>query len=244
MRFSEIAESPEAARLKFRTPVGDVFRHLGSGSLSRFFFRELTGLKESAKQVLSSQWALRGITPEEKNYIRLLYGLDESNVYSQDNRYRAVDGNNSLDDSFLGDLLNFFGAGKTNQAARDAFDLKYKIIDVIVYWVNIIRSSVVNNAQDPTAGPPILRLRHGIMYQNVPCICTDYSIEHDEVAGYDLETLLPRRLNISLSLEEMRSGDFGKFNTRDIIQRDNLAGWEAVMDEKNRSLDPGYATLL
>ena len=106
---------------------------------------------------------------------------------------------------------------------------------------------MINNAQNPIYGPPIIRLNHGIMYQNVPCICTDYSIGWNETAGYDLQTLLPRQLTISLKLEEFRTGNFGKFtgNPNDIIERDNLAGWEAVVlgnDEGTNSLDPGYET--
>ena len=117
--------------------------------------------------------------------------------------------------------------------------LQYRIIDLIIYWTNIIRSSVVNNADNPIYGPPTIRLRHGILYQDIPCICTDYSISYNEAAGYDINTLLPRQLNITMNLEEIRTGDFGKFNTKNITQQDNLAGWEAVVNGDTRSMDPG-----
>lgn len=113
------------------------------------------------------------------------------------------------------------------------------IIDVIVFWVNIIRTCVTNHATNPLYGPPIIRLRHGLLYQDVPCICTDYRVEWDEVAGYDVETLLPRRLKITLNLEEIRTGDFKEFDSMDIIKRDNLAGWESVIGEGHNA-DPGY----
>ena len=127
----------------------------------------------------------------------------------------------------------------------DAAKQKTDIIDIIMYWVNIIRASVVNHANNPLYGPPIIRLRHGLLYQDVPCICTDYKLEWDEVAGYDINTLLPNRLNIQLSLEEIRTGDFGKFDSMDIVKRDNLAGWEAVIDEGgSHNMDPGYGLFM
>jgi len=126
-----------------------------------------------------------------------------------------------------------------NAAYSDGFIHKMKIIDLIVYWSNIIRSSVINNSKNPLYGPPIIRLRHGIMYQDIPCICMSYTLEADEIAGYDLQTLLPRRFNVSMKLEETRTGDFGEFNQNDIIAKDNLAGWESVLS-KPLTMDPGY----
>jgi hypothetical protein len=118
-----------------------------------------------------------------------------------------------------------------------------KVIDMVIYWVNLIRSSVVNNAMNPTLGPPIIRLNHGIMYQDVPCICTDYSLEPDANAALDMDTLLPQRISITMALEEIRTGNFGQFRedpkdaqTR-MVTRDNLAGWESVI--VHNTMDPG-----
>jgi hypothetical protein len=99
----------------------------------------------------------------------------------------------------------------------------------------------VNYSKNPIYGPPIIRLRHGILYQDIPCICTDYSIDYNEAAGYDIDTLLPRQLKINLKLEEIRTGDFGEFAPKgNPIERDNLAGWEAVVLGETNSMDPGY----
>ena len=128
---------------------------------------------------------------------------------------------------------------------------KQRIIDIIIYWVNIIRASVTNHAEDPLHGPPIIRLSHGIMYQNVPCICRDYRIDWDDKVGYDLDTLLPRRIKVGLKLEEIRTGDFGKYSpnislatgepvdgaSSPVDAGDNLAGWEAVIE--HGTMDPG-----
>ena len=121
--------------------------------------------------------------------------------------------------------------------------LKYRIIDLIIYWTNIIRSSVTNNSKNPLFGPPIVRLNHGILYQDIPCICDSYTIDYNEAAGYDLDTLLPRQLKISMKLEEIRTGDFGEYDPVNVIKRDNLAGWESVVTGENHSMDPGARRL-
>jgi hypothetical protein len=124
------------------------------------------------------------------------------------------------------------------------FLARSRIIDIIIYWTNLIRASVVNYSKNPIYGPPIIRLVHGILYQNIPCICTNYSIDFNEAAGYDLLTLLPRQLKINMKLEEIRTGDFGEFDPADVIKRDNLTGWEAVLTDEGHSMDPGYQGLL
>jgi len=117
---------------------------------------------------------------------------------------------------------------------------KARVIDLIIYWVNIVRSSLVNNANNPIYGPPVVRLNHGIMYQNIPCICTNYNIDFNEAVGYDVDTLLPRQIRVTMKLEEFRTGNFGEFEPKGTrIERDNLAGWEAVVLGRTNSMDPG-----
>jgi hypothetical protein len=127
----------------------------------------------------------------------------------------------------------------------DAGKLEYnqkrlEMIDLIMFWVNLIRASVVNDTNNPTTGPPIIRLTHGIMYENIPCLCTNYSISWEERAGYDMETLLPRRIKFSLELEEFRTGNFGDYEPG-TVDGDNLAGFEAVIEYG--SMDPGQLNL-
>ena len=128
-------------------------------------------------------------------------------------------------------------------ASEEELATRSRVIDMVIYWVNLIRSSVVNNAMDPTLGPPIVRLNHGVMYQDIPCICTNYQIEPDKNSPLDMDTLLPQRINVIMNLEELRSGTFGQFRedsgdaqTR-MVTRDNLAGWEAVI--VHNTMDPG-----
>lgn len=144
--------------------------------------------------------------------------------------YRSINKNQRTqstpfaDRAFFGDTLNF----------------KLKVIDLIMYWLNIIRASNVNHAKNPTIGPPIVRLSHGILYQDIPCICTDYTISNEENAGYDVDTLLPRIIKIDMKLEEVRTGDFGTGSNNYYITKDNLKGWESVISDRTQSMDPGY----
>jgi hypothetical protein len=116
---------------------------------------------------------------------------------------------------------------------------KYRLINLVMYWMNIIRASVTNNSEQPIYGPPVVRLNHGIMFQNIPCICTDYNFEPVEAAGYDLQTMMPRQVKVSMRLEELRAGDYEKFKPGDLVARDNLVGWEAVISSPHQSMDPG-----
>ena len=117
-----------------------------------------------------------------------------------------------------------------------------RTIDLIRYWTDVIRSSCYNNTSNPTLGPPIVRLTHGILFRDLPCIVDSYNITYDNTnAGYDKATLLPRRLVISMTLKEIRAGDYGVFNvapTARSIEHDNLAGWEVIVDEYGGTLDP------
>lgn len=187
---------------------------------------------DSAKQVLNSlESTVSGsLSVEDKEHIGTRYGLEQLAISQIAQTRTSV----KTDRPNTGFQQNAIEYNETQQ-------LKYRIIDLIIYWTNIIRSSVVNYSKNPIYGPPVIRLRHGILYQDIPCICTDYSISYNEAAGYDLDTLLPRQLKITLKLEEFRTGDFGEFAPKgNPIQRDNLAGWEAVVLGETNSMDPGY----
>jgi len=187
---------------------------------------------DSAKQVLNSleSTASGSLSVEDKEHIGTRYGLEQLAI-SQIAQTRTSVKTDRPNTGFQQNAIEY------NQSQQ----LKYRIIDLIIYWTNIIRSSVVNYSKNPIYGPPIIRLSHGVLYQNIPCICTDYSIDYNEAAGYDIDTLLPRQLKINMKLEEARDGDFGEFVPKgNAIQRDNLAGWEAVVLGETNSMDPGY----
>jgi len=103
-------------------------------------------------------------------------------------------------------------------------------IAVLYWWINMIRASVMNNERNPLLGPPIVRLTHGLLFSNIPCVCTNYSIEADGETGFELRTLAPRQVTVRMTLEETRAGDFEEFDPNDIIKKDNNAGWEAILE--------------
>jgi hypothetical protein len=90
-------------------------------------------------------------------------------------------------------------------ATREFFEnIAYvlKVIDQIVFYTNIVRSGVLSKGKGSTSPPPVVYLNHGILYQNIPCVCTDYSISVEKASTYDLPTLLPYTVKFSLNLLE------------------------------------------
>lgn len=122
---------------------------------------------------------------------------------------------------------------------RSGRKVKNKVVDYMLYWMNLIRSTCLNNAQDPKMGPPIVRLTHGILYKDVPCVCTAYKIDHESDLGFDRNTLMPRVINISMSLMEVRHGDFKRYEFAKAEKRDNVVGWEAIVSPNgSMTIDP------
>jgi hypothetical protein len=133
-------------------------------------------------------------------------------------------------------INNFFEGGLGINSPDDNVTALNSTINLVYLWVNLIRASILNNSRSTTLGPPIVRLSHGGMYNNVPCLLQDYSINIVEEAGYDVQTMTPKRLEISLNLIESRTGNFGAFQAGEIAFGDNLTGWESVIETNN--IDP------
>ena len=247
-------ENSKMEREKFKSPVASPDTLTNPAVQIANNFLGLEGLGDSAKQVLDSN---HGLSPQEREYIIKTYlmtpakfvSTDVEQLHAQDVANATVMGlHETIMHGGYGPTPMAFGMGMAMGAAVGAaqtsneYYSNFKFIDLILYWINIVRASVTNNASNPTAGPPIIRLRHGVMYQDIPCICTDYRMSWEEKEGYDLQTLLPRRIKIGMNLEEVRTGDFGEFDQNDIIKRDNLAGWESVINDAGAvgTMDPGY----
>lgn len=78
-----------------------------------------------------------------------------------------------------------------------------EIMSIYQSALNHIRASVVGSTKNPKQGPPIVLLKWGTVYEQVPCIVRDYRLEIDDDAGYDTKTLLPQKITINLVLEEI-----------------------------------------
>lgn len=144
------------------------------------------------------------------------------------------------------DFKRKYGTDRITEKGIFATDLDddklvYSFVD---YQINLIRSSVINNAIDPTKGPPVIRLSHGLLYQNIPCICKDYSVEqiYDDSNKKNYHTkykVSKHKVQISINLQEFRTGDFLQtpFDPKSTVSRDNIVGWEQIINTP-KSLDP------
>jgi len=110
-------------------------------------------------------------------------------------------------------------------------------VQMVLFWVKLIRASVLNNQQHPTFGPPIIRIKLGELYDYISCLATKYSISWDDTAGYDVVTYLPNRIKINLSLVQVQRnpGTNRTYNPKNIQEskrRGNevLSGWEDFED--------------
>ena len=145
----------------------------------------------------------------------------------------------------VADIANFFGADITGEDILESLGLETtegalqrldNTINLVMFWLNLVRSSVLNNSRNTTYGPPIIRLNHGTMYNNVPCLVEDYDIKIVEEAGYEINTLTPKRLQITLSMIESRTGNFGNYVPGAWQLGDNVTGWESVISDN--AIDP------
>ena len=235
----------EEEKAKFKNPHGTDKKPKGMAfTLGTKYTKELA--HDTAKTFLMNAKISKSLSEADEHMIQSRYGITEGEMFNLD--YQANLELIGIENFTTKVISNVLAAKSSLLDIENNEDLehRYQVIDIIIYWINLIRASVVNYPKNPIYGPPIIRLRHGILYQNIPCICTNYSIDFNEAAGYDLNTLLPRQLKINMKLEEIRTGDFGEFDPNDEnnpIKRDNLAGWEAVVLEDSHSMDPGYGGL-
>lgn len=122
-------------------------------------------------------------------------------------------------------------------AARSTIDRSglRKGHSAVLSLINLIRASVVNNVDRPMDGPPIAILDYGVQYQNVPCIVQDYSIDFSDKHGYDLELMLPRVIECSLKLSEVRpSGSVASQGNKGY----KIKGWESFLTDHQLGNNP------
>ena len=68
-----------------------------------------------------------------------------------------------------------------------------------------------------------------------------YKVRQDSIkiideSGFDIQSLTPKQLEITLSLRENRTGNQSGFEAGAIGSGDNVVGWEAIIDKNN--MDP------
>tara|TARA_Y100000310_G_scaffold345850_1_gene471351 strand:- start:24673 stop:25950 length:1278 start_codon:yes stop_codon:yes gene_type:complete len=74
------------------------------------------------------------------------------------------------------------------------------------FVIDTLRASVVGDEIDSTKvyGPPIVRFRHGTVFNEAPFIVRNFSVNYSNTDGYEPRTLLPRKISITVDLEEFR----------------------------------------
>ena len=213
-----------------------------------------TGSK-SRKLKVSTTFTLPHLEMHEmgiNRFMRVFAGAgkeSEKLLFTQFSKYspkpKPGDGNTSLSfalEKQYAKILESYGGSLDNLSvdgiigdAQSTFDTmvpteRNNVIDTLLFFVTILRTSIVNKATNPLLGPPLVRLTFGTLYQSIPCVCKSYSISWEESAGYDLDTLTPRRLKVDLDLEEARVGNFGTYDPGVYTSRDNIAGWESAVN--------------
>jgi hypothetical protein len=73
------------------------------------------------------------------------------------------------------------------------------------FVIDTIRASVVGDTtKEGPVGPPIVRFRHGTVFNEAPFIVRDFSIKYPQDKGYEYRSLMPRQVQFTLNLEEFR----------------------------------------
>lgn len=187
----------------------------------------------------TSDESIEGEDPDIQIRDRKGYGRD----YAATHRayYRRIAGLvNQNPDAEGEDFSNLINVDAENQESNRQAD-NNKHIDLVYCWLNLIRASVLNRSDNTTYGPPIVRLTHGPMYGNVPCLVENYAVKVIQEGGYEAQTLTPKIIEISLNMVESRTGNFGKYQAGRVITGDNLTGWESIIS--NNEIDPNNGVI-
>ena len=117
-----------------------------------------------------------------------------------------------------------------------------------MYLINLIRASVIgssnsalesesSNSSENAAAPfvqtylpaPVIFLTYGGIYENSPFIATNYSITFDGKSGYEELSLLPRVIQVKLTLES-----YNQFKDSDkIFGIPKLFGYKQAQQAEN-----------
>ena len=141
----------------------------------------------------------------------------------------------------------------------NAYDKSFvyaQAVQLVLFWIKLIRVSVSNNQEHPTLGPPIIRVKLGAMYDYISCLATKYSLSWDDSAGYDPVTYLPNRIKVNLSLVQIQRnpGTARSYAGDDLLyarsrRNEVLSGWESFEDSRTwgewlENESPAFSTTL
>ena len=120
---------------------------------------------------------------------------------------------------------------------KDKDGVYNQALDIMLFWISLIRMSALTSRQQPTLGPPIIRLVHGVLFDNIATVLENYSISVVEEAGYDIVTLLPQQIKINLNLIQIQRNNDPRALTN-VTHMDEMRGWDDLLVEE----DPLFST--
>lgn len=243
--------------VRFNITLPNIVDYIHNVGLSEMFsdnFREVVlgiNKSEERKKFFSGKstgpYALTNFSNQGKfDY----YGEGKRDIYQVDGSFRDASDKSSVRSGFE-DVANFFTTGRwgLGSVVDNLFGIEPEIkkgfadvdtgkaVNYLMMWINVIRTSVVNNSTETQYGPPMVYLNHGTMYNNIPCVCTSYTVKIVNNAGYELLSLAPRQVEIQMNLSETRVGNFEKFEPFKLVEGENLTGWESVIQGRG-TIDP------
>lgn len=254
--FAYLGTKSREMNLKFNITLPNIIDYIHTVGLSDMFsdnFRKvILGMNKSEER---RKFLRVGKTEESSEKVKYTkqgkfdyYTEGKKDMYEIDASFR--DGNDAKEVGTLGSFFQGLTEGLNKKwflgnlfngdvRVRPGFaDITAKeAVNYLMMWINVIRSSVLNNSRETQYGPPTVYLNHGTMYNNIPCICTNYSVRLVNNAGYDILSLAPRQVEVTMNLSETRVGNFDKFVPFDEVAGDNLTGWESVMLDEG-TMDP------
>ena len=124
--------------------------------------------------------------------------------------------------------------------AADSNGEVIKVLDKIVFLINLLRVSVSKTSPsgelEAVGTAPLVILNHGILYQNVPCFVNSYQFVINKNSSYDVDTLLPFTITITLDMFESKKtaeeSFFSKMSGENTERRDiKNIGWESVINK-------------
>ena len=116
--------------------------------------------------------------------------------------------------------------------SKDKDGVYNQALDIMLYWISLIRMSALTSRQQPTLGPPIIRLVHGVLFDNIATVLENYSISVVEEAGYDIVTLLPQQIKINLNLIQIQRNNDPRALTN-VTHMDEMKGWDDLLIEED-----------
>tara|TARA_R110002110_G_scaffold409296_2_gene631492 strand:+ start:16684 stop:18105 length:1422 start_codon:yes stop_codon:yes gene_type:complete len=110
---------------------------------------------------------------------------------------------NQGEDTFIQRLVN---AWSLNPDANvpDAVATYYTQFVIDTLRASVVGDDVTGLDGGAAVGPPIVRFRHGTVFNEAPFIITSMNIDYSTQAGYEVRTLLPRQVKFTLDMEEFR----------------------------------------